>query len=546
LSRGRFGNTAHVATVDVPADAPDGAVLDAVRREPMAVLGAAFEGAQQQLSALQEATESATEAKKISTPAEMLADASELATAGRTVRWLDDLAAEGKLTDNQRARIAAEDGAPTLARVLRRAELAGHDPRQVLDAAVTARDFAGARELSNVIHDRIKKTVRLEPVGDSYTDWLPKVEDEEMLTYLRSLADKADGRRRELGEQLADDPKQWATEAFGPVPEQSGERENWIDRASVVAAHRELTGYDDAATALGSAPKSGQVQEYASWRAAWRALGRPEDRADEEEMSDGRLLMRIRAWEREAAWGPAFVGNELAGTHQAQQRHQRDATMRRADAEAAAGETDRARLLREATQADALADVLGRRAAELEAVDQARGLWLAHTAETRAAADRARAQLQLRAVERDPVERVTSEEWLTVHNEHMAAEDVHRDVTAAHDLTDVVEQKAADLAAVQQTEQAVSEESEMEVTDLREVAALEPAVVESEKERVPSTDESAGNVERAQRALREVQAREAADAQRAAEEAQANEMYRRNTAEVAEAVQVDEDAAVAS
>lgn len=127
---------------------------------------------------------------------------------------------EDKLTDNERARIAAEDGAPTLARLLRRAELAGHDPRQVLDDAVTARDFAGARELSNVIYKRITKSVRLDPVGNSYADWLPKVDDPEWSTYLRSLAEVADGRRRQLGEQLAEEPQQWAIEAFGPVPEQ--------------------------------------------------------------------------------------------------------------------------------------------------------------------------------------------------------------------------------------------------------------------------------------------------------------------------------------
>ncbi|HVE97134.1 MAG TPA: hypothetical protein VNA67_09155, partial [Pseudonocardiaceae bacterium] len=49
------------------------------------------------------------------------------ATAGRAACWLDQLVDQGHLTAGQRDRIAAEYGALTLARVLRRAELAGHD-----------------------------------------------------------------------------------------------------------------------------------------------------------------------------------------------------------------------------------------------------------------------------------------------------------------------------------------------------------------------------------------------------------------------------------
>ena len=545
LSRGRHGNTAHVTTLTVPNDAPEGAALDAVHKSPAAVLAGAFEGAGPQRSALAEATESATDSQAIRTPAELLADATELATAGRTARWLDDLVEGGKLTENQRARIAAEDGAPTLARLLRRAELAGHDPRQVLADAVTARDLAGARQLSNVIHGRITAAVRLEPVGNSYNDWLPTVDDPQWSTYLQTLADTADQRCRELGEQLAAEPQQWATEAFGPVPDEPEARNEWVERAAVVAAHRELTGHDDEATALGATPKAGQVEAYASWRAAWRALGRPESGRDEVEMSDGQLHVRARAWEREQAWGPEFVGNELAGTHQALGRRRRDAAMRRAEADAATDADERERLLQQASDAEALADVLAARAAELEAADEARAVWMAHTAETRAAADRARLELSARAVDAGPVETVTAEEWLEAHNRHMAEEDPHREITAEHDLADVVEQQEADLDTVATDTTADHEVAETAVADVRDTADAETAVMHSEDVRVPSADESADTIEHARRALREIQAREAADAQRAEEEARAAEMYRRHTVDAAEASRVDEDAAVA-
>ncbi|NKQ54991.1 relaxase domain-containing protein [Amycolatopsis sp. K13G38] len=543
LTRGRHGNTAHVTTLSVPNDAPEGAALEAVHKTPAAVLATAFEGTGPQRSALAEATEAEADNRSIRTPAELLADASELATAGRTARWLDDLVRAGRLTENQRARIAAEDGAPTLARLLRRAELAGHDPRHVLHEAVTARELAGARQLSNVIHGRITAAVRLDPVGNSYHDWLPTVDDPEWSTYLRTLADAADQRCRELGEQLAAEPEQWAVEAFGPVPDEPEARNEWVERAAIVAAHRELTAHEDEATALGATPKTGQVEAYASWRAAWRALGRPESGRDELEMSDGQLHVRMRAWEREKAWGPEFVGNELAGTHQALDQRRRDAAMRRAEADASTDEAERERLLQEASDAEALADVLATRAAELEAADDARAVWMAHTAETRAAADRARLELSARSVDAAPVETVTAEEWLEAHNRHMAEEDSHREVTAEHDLADVVEQQATDLDAV--AADADDDVAETDVSDVRDTASAETPVVHSADVRVPSADESADTIEHARRALQEIQAREAADAQRAEEEARAAEMYRRNTIDAAEAAVVDENAAVA-
>jgi hypothetical protein len=242
MTRGRHGNTAHVTTLAVPADAPDGAVLEAVHRAPAAVLAGAFDTAAPQVSALATAVQSAQETDAIRTPAELLADATELATAGRTARWLDQLVDDGHLTDNQRARIAAEDGGPTLARLLRRAELGGHDPRQVLIDAVTSRPLSGARQLTNVLHHRIAEGTTLDPIGDSYTDWLPQVEDPRWRTYLKSLADTADQRRAALGADIAADPPQWAVEAFGPLPDDPEQRKEWINQAGVVAAHRELTG----------------------------------------------------------------------------------------------------------------------------------------------------------------------------------------------------------------------------------------------------------------------------------------------------------------
>lgn len=42
-------------------------------------------------------------------------------------------------------------------------------------------------------------------------------------------------------------------------------------------------------------------------------------------MSDGQHLMRIRAFERQQAWAPRYVANELAGTRQAADQHRHTA-----------------------------------------------------------------------------------------------------------------------------------------------------------------------------------------------------------------------------
>ena len=123
-------------------------------------------------------------------------------------------------------------------------------------------------------------------------------------------------------------------------------------------------------------------------------MDRPEADRDEAEMSDGQLQLRIRAYQREEAWAPRYVANELAATRQAAQHHHQVATTRTVEAADHTEADQRTRLEREAADAKALADLLDTQAADLQQVDEARALWWAHTAGTRAAADRAQAELE--------------------------------------------------------------------------------------------------------------------------------------------------------
>lgn len=108
---------------------------------------------------------------------------------------IDRLTATGALTDQQRSRIAAEDGTAALTRVLRRAELAGHDPHHVLTDAVERGPLDGARSVSNVVYSRIRDTHRLDPIGGTWAVWIPRVENEEWKRYLSAIAGSADQRR---------------------------------------------------------------------------------------------------------------------------------------------------------------------------------------------------------------------------------------------------------------------------------------------------------------------------------------------------------------
>ncbi|GAY10918.1 MobF family relaxase [Pseudonocardia sp. N23] len=498
MSRGRARNTAHITTVTGPDDPARGRDDQTLHRDPVAAVAAILDpdAPVAAASALATATRSVDETTSVRTPAELFADAAQLAATHRTAVWLDELTADGTLTLHNRRRIAAEDGAASLTRVLRSAEIAGYDPRQVLHAAIADRSLDGARNTTNVIYHRISDRHRFDPDGSTWAAWTPRVDDPDWQRYLDQLADAADQRTVELGRAAADDPATWALAAFGPIPNEPNARADWINDVGVVAAYRELRDHHSDTEALGPAPQPGQVEQFAAYQAAWRALGRPDVDREERELSDGQLRMRARAAEREVPWAPRYVGNELAATRQAGEYHRQTAALCLADADAAVDALMGESLRLEAENSLALASALDQRIEQLEGLDAVRSRWLAHTAATRAAGERAQAELALRhADDAEPEPQITAEEWLTAHREHQVIEDAHRDVTADYELR----------------------EEELTVSarpaDVREVAAEEAPQIREDAVRVPSADETAAALARAHRALAEIDARDAYDAQ---------------------------------
>ncbi|AEA22317.1 TrwC relaxase [Pseudonocardia dioxanivorans CB1190] len=534
MSRGRASNTAHVTTTTTVADPADGRPDQTEHRHPVAVLAGLLDPDDLTVSrsALATAADSAAKIGSLRAAVELLADAAQLAATERTASWLDQLTADGVLSIADRRRIAAEDGAASLTRILRRAELAGHNPRAVLTVAVEGRPLDGARNLTNVIYTRITDAgLPLDPTADTWAARVPRLDDPTWQTYLDQLAGVIDERTAALGAAAADEQPAWAVEAFGPPPADIEGGQRWRAAVAAVAAHRELGGLDAAAEdsrgdVLGRAPKPGQIERYAAYRAAWAALGRPEVARETAELSDGQLRMRIRGAARDEPWAPRFVGNELAATRQAADAHRRTATLRRAEADAATDPAEQTRLIQEATDATALAETLDARTTELERLDDVRARWLAHTAGNRAAADEARRVLADRHADTEPEPEVTAEEWLAVARAAEAAEDPYRDITDT-DLTDLTSDAAAPPEHRRDGEAVLVETA---VEDVREAAAGEPRPTGEDVVRVPSADEVTAALDRAARSLREIEARELAE--QAEAEHRAAELNRWHTDDV--------------
>jgi conjugative relaxase-like TrwC/TraI family protein len=528
LSRGREGNHAHVITHPTDDQQPTGAGQQVRRVDPLGVLAGvvrADTGAASAAdvgggaSATEQAEADQTRRKSMQTPVERFAAEAELVYTARTAAALDRLAADGVLTAEQRSAFAAEaTDTASLARRLRAAELAGHDPDQVLADAVAERDFIGARSLPQTVHGRIAKnlTGQLAPAAESYADMVPAVNRPDWHARLAGLAEQADARRRQLGTQTAEQPPEWALTAFGPPPDEPVARLDWEHRAGVVASWRELAGHTDQDDPLGPAVQPGQPEHYAAWRAAWTALGRPDPDREDAELSTGQLRVRVRAWQREKNWEPAYVGESLTATNLTAQARRRDAHLTAARAAAADDPAAADRLRQEADDHATLADFLDEQAARYEEADRVRGRYLAATAVTRDKHDRAVAELARRGepVGAEDPDAVTAAEWLAEHRADQAREDPHRQITDEHDLADQVQQRAADTADATPADD-LAAAVETAVPDARDQVAES---ITDEPGRLPTAADDEAVSRRAAAALAEIEQRRQLDQQHAEDE----------------------------
>jgi conjugative relaxase-like TrwC/TraI family protein len=389
MSRGRQRNTAYVVTERVraadisaePRPAPSledpGAAGDAPPRpHRLAVLADVLERQQTAWTATESVRQELERAASLATLAPVWADVTRTYATWRyekTIRSL--LAAE----DWRQYEQDAERG--TLTRLLRAADLAGHDAGEVLRRAIGGRDFAGARSIAAVLHGRVSRIVGTpEPQPTAgYADRTPAIEDPDVDRFARELATAMDERVSLLGNRVAMDRPVWALRYLGEVPEDPIERADWIWRAGAAAAYREERGYADEAEAIGPAPEHGSPEQRASWHAAYVALELPDEGREVAGATDGELWARRAAYERDTRWAPPYVADELRDAHIAEETYRADAVLAWHRADAAADEAERARVLREAGEYGALAQEVGAYREALTEVAEARQRWHAAT-----------------------------------------------------------------------------------------------------------------------------------------------------------------------
>lgn len=452
LTRGRENNTAHVVT-RTEADGEETGETHAREQVPATTVIADILAREDETerSALDQRAEDARQARSMYTIHAQYEAAAQRICRIRTDQWLDRLTAEGALSEQDRQRLAADQGTEQLSRQLRAVEQAGHDPVGALRAAIGDYSLDTARSVAQVLQHRIsdQHPDAMRPHVEVLGDVAPADVPEPWRQHLAELGDAAADRRRELGTQVAQEAPGWAVDALGPVPDDVVARAEWEHRAGIVAAYREATPtVQDDPRVIGAAPGTSTPERRAAWHAAWTALGRPEAGVEEQELSEGALRVRVKAWERELQWAPPNVDQEMKATGQTVARYEQEAAILQAQAEATQHQAAREALRQEAADKRALAQSMREVEAQLAETAEQRAAWYVETAVTRELADRARSALaeQGRDISAEP-DRITAAEWLSLHQEAMQAEDPHRVVTE-HDVhDDLADEEALEVSA---------------------------------------------------------------------------------------------------
>lgn len=269
----------------------------------------------------------------------------------------------------------------TLTRLLRAAQLAGHDTDDVLSKAVQVRDFDGARSIAAVLHGRIQRIVGTpEPAATAgYAERTPAIEDPVADQFARDLAVAMDERVSAPGRRVAMDRPAWALQHLGDMPADLAERAAWVQRAGIVAAYREERGHAHETDPIGSAPERASPEQRASWHAAYIALRMPEQQRELAAANDGELWSRRAAYAREAAWAPPHVADELRNAHIAEDAYRADAVRAWYRADATTSDAERAQARHKAKQYSSLTQEVGAYREALTEIADARQRWHAAT-----------------------------------------------------------------------------------------------------------------------------------------------------------------------
>jgi len=220
--------------------------------------------------------------------------------------------------------------------------------------------------------------------------------------YARHLAAAMDRRVEELGKRAAAQAPEWASRHLGPVPQTgTSDYEQWVAKAGAVEAYREQYcdgRRADTADPIGRAPSASQSpQKYRDWEIANKALGISREQVkDVMAMSDAALKHTSDRWAAAIEQAPAYVKPLLEEAHT--QHRRLAASYERQLAEARVIGPRMQAMAEQVSQAAA-------RVEELMARHSDRQRWYEDTAELRASAREAEAELARRHPE-SPVKTV--------------------------------------------------------------------------------------------------------------------------------------------
>ncbi|MEV6527807.1 hypothetical protein AB0M43_38385, partial [Longispora sp. NPDC051575] len=387
----------------------------------------------------------------------------------------------GLLGPDLYARLNGEDPS-SLYRLVRSAELDGHDPKKLLEEAVAWRELPTAHTLPSVLHWRLTEKILperqpdLAPTGPTYPERtladLPARDREWTLT----VANQLEERKAALGERAAAEPPPWALDRLGPVPEDPIARLDWTQRAGTVAAYREWYGRNLApGDVLGTAPAPAMVEQHRDWREAHKALGLDVDARQLAEATDAQLLLRVKQYERAREWAPREVSDVMRETYVAVDEMELSVKETRYKARTVADPAEREQAERLLAAYELMGDFHAGQTEQLEKINAAYDEWHAGTARERETAYGAQAELDRRA-ELAPKEAPDADEAYAVDPEPV-------DLDA---WWEALEREAADREAEQDLDQAPEPDTGPE---LDPAAEQEPVDVEQDQDVTPEPED---------------------------------------------------------
>ena len=313
------------------------------------------------------------------------------------------------LGEERAAQVAKDQASSALYRLLRTAELGGHDVAPLVADVVSRRELDTADSIAQVLHHRVERRLGTaeadRQAGDfvsrSYSSRTPLTStlSASVSAYVRDIARAMDERAAHLAMQAAAAAPAWA-ERLGPAPEDPLARMEWTERAAAVAAYREHFGVTAEQDAIGPRPGAGSPERRAAWDQAADALNIHGVEREMARHTEGELANLIDAYRREEAWLPPNVNDRLRTAHIAARESEGNAARLRAQVDAAGHDAvARIDLAERLSRAEALAARMRDRAATLEEIDEVRSAAVASVADVYAAAHAAREELRHRGID---------------------------------------------------------------------------------------------------------------------------------------------------